>query len=32
MPHNHMTRDIKAKGSCPACDEYRETKDRSEKG
>lgn len=23
--HNHVTRDIKARGLCPACDEYRRT-------
>lgn len=22
MSHNHVTRDIKPKGQCPACDEY----------
>ena len=22
MNHNHITRDIKPKGQCPACDEY----------
>lgn len=22
--HNHMTRDIKNRGECPACDEYHD--------
>lgn len=28
--HNHLTRDIKPRGKCPACDAYHDIQDASE--
>lgn len=32
VKHNHLTRDIKTRGRCPACDRYLDSEDQSGTG